>query len=364
MTRPRDDPARRCLPVDNWPARERRAWDRALTPAPDVLSADGAAAHWRSTTRRSIENAYGRWLNFLDLQDDLDPDEDAGERATEDRLRVYIAELSGQVASTTVAGRIRDLSVALSVLAPDHDLTSLLRARQRLKVRARPERDKRALLVGPAELLALAGDLIRRAEDTAEERADGRADRRLGWRACDFRDAVILLVLVFRPLRRGNLSDLVLGHTVLEGPDVFRIALDATVTKNRRAYAADLPAFLTPFIRRYIDAYRPILLRHRKCDHLWISAHGLPLDDASLYGKIVQHTRAAFGKPLSPHLFRDAAATFLGEENPELVRLATTLLHHADGRTIEAHYNHARANHAVREYQDSVLARRHGDGGN
>jgi len=356
VSRPRDDPARRCLPVDRWPARERRAWERALAPAPDVLSADGAVAHWRPTTRRSIENAYGRWLNFLERRDDLDAEEDAGARASEDRLRAYVIELSGQIASTTVAGRIRDLSIALSVLAPDHDQTSLLRARQRLKVRARPERDKRALLVGPAELIDLAGDLVRRAEDAPGRRPD--------WRACDYRDAVILLVLVFRPLRRGNLCDLVLGHTVQEGPEVFRIALDAAVTKNRRDYAADLPAFLTPFIRRYLDAYRPILLRGRKSDHLWISARGHPLDDASLYGKIVQHTRAAFGKPLSPHLFRDAAATFLGTENPELVRLASSLLHHADGRTTEAHYNHARADHAVRDYQRTVLAARHGDGGN
>ncbi|MEQ9330336.1 tyrosine-type recombinase/integrase [Thalassobaculum sp.] len=355
MTRPRDDPARRCLPVRDWPARERSAWERALAPSPDVLSADGAAAHWRPTTRRLIENAYGRWLTFLDRRDDLDRAEDAGARATEERLRAYIAELSEQIASTTLAGRIRDLSVALSVLAPDHDQGSLLRARQRLKVRACPERDKRAPLAGPAELLELAATLLERAGDPSGGRAD--------WRACCYRDALTLMVLVFRPLRRRNLVGLVLGRTLFDEGDVFRIAFDGSAMKNRRDYAARLPAVVTPYIREYLATYRPILLRGTASDHLWISSRGHPLDDASLYGKIVQHTRAAFGKPLSPHLFRDAAATFLGEENPALVQLAASLLHHADGRSTEAHYNHARAHHAVRDYQRTVLTLRHGDGG-
>ncbi len=82
------------------------------------------------------------------------------------------------------------------------------------------------------------------------------------------------------------------------------------------------------------------------------------MSECSLYGKIVQHTKAAFGRGLSPHLFRDCALTTLGEENPEHVWLGISLLHHSDPRIAEAHYNQAKDASAVRAYQDALVADR------
>jgi hypothetical protein len=58
-----------------------------------------------------------------------------------------------------------------------------------------------------------------------------------------------------------------------------------------------------------------------------------------------------------PHRFRDSAVTSLGEEAPELVWLAPALLHHADLRIAEKHYDLARDAHAVAIWQRLVRAR-------
>ena len=356
MTRPRDEPARRCMPLQEWPEGDRAAWEVARSPASDVFSAAGAAAHWRPHTCRSVENGYGRWLTYLDRVGALGPETKAGNRVTVERLRSYIDELSEQISSTTLAGRIRDLNIALRIIDPDFDDQPLRLVRQKLKSRAKPIRNKRAAMIDPSQLLRLAAQLI--------ERAEASPDMRQDWRACTYRDGLIILVLIFRPLRRHNLAALALGRTLFEDGDTFRIAIDGSNMKNGRDYGSRLPAILTPLLGHYIQELRPILLRGGVDDRLWISSRGNPLDDASLYGKIVQHTRNALGVALSPHLFRDIAVSYLGEENPELIWLASALLHHSDPRTTEAHYNHAVGRHAMHAYQRVISDCRQNRGAN
>jgi integrase len=73
-----------------------------------------------------------------------------------------------------------------------------------------------------------------------------------------------------------------------------------------------------------------------------------------LYVMITQRTGTAFGRPLNPHLFRDAAATSLAVDDPDNVRVATTLLGHGSLNTTAKHYNQARTLTATRAYQKHV----------
>ena len=98
-----------CLPVSDWPERDRRAWQKVREPATDVLAIEGTASHLRFNTVRTMESAYGRWIAFSCSHEDLDPALSPGARVTEARLRAYIDELQAQIASTTLANRIRDL---------------------------------------------------------------------------------------------------------------------------------------------------------------------------------------------------------------------------------------------------------------
>ena len=56
---PKADPSRRCMKPEDWPAADRTAWEAAMTPG-GLLDEAGLAAHWRSATRKSVQDAYGR----------------------------------------------------------------------------------------------------------------------------------------------------------------------------------------------------------------------------------------------------------------------------------------------------------------
>lgn len=337
------------MKLADWPERDRIAWETAIGDG-GYLDEGGLAAHWRPETCRATTDAYGRFLTFLDSRGWLDRDAGPTDRLTIVRLRAYLDELAEQVAPVTVCGRIRGLAEALRVMAPEATFPYLALARNRLKVRARPTRNKRARLVPTQDLIALGYDLMNDAES-------GRGARDV-WRAATFRDGVMILLLATRPIRRSNLAAMRLGRELVRVGEAYEIRLDGSMTKNHCDYVRPISHRLTPFIDRWLDHYRPVLLDGREDDHVWISWRGAPLTGDCLYGKIRKHTAKAFGHAVTPHLFRDCAVTTLGEADPEEVWLAHALLHHSDPRITESHYDHARSTAAVRDYQDAVLARR------
>ena len=71
---------------------------------------------------------------------------------------------------------------------------------------------------------------------------------------------------------------------------------------------------------------------------------------------------AAFGQPINPHLFRDAAVTTVALEDLARVRMAAQLLGHATFATTERHYRMSRSVEAARAYH-SMLAKRRREGG-
>jgi len=61
---------------------------------------------------------------------------------------------------------------------------------------------------------------------------------------------------------------------------------------------------------------------------------------------------------VSPHLFRDCAATLLGDVDPKNVLLAAPLLGHGDFRTTEGHYILAQTRGAFRAHHDRLESMR------
>jgi integrase/recombinase XerD len=66
-------------------------------------------------------------------------------------------------------------------------------------------------------------------------------------------------------------------------------------------------------------------------------------------------TKRMVGVPISPHLFRDCAATTIATDDPEHVLTIAPLLGHTTLKTSEKHYNHARSLDASRRYQAVML---------
>ena len=79
------------------------------------------------------------------------------------------------------------------------------------------------------------------------------------------------------------------------------------------------------------------------------------MPDKTLYERVIRRTRYAFGKSISPHLFRDCAATSIAIEDPEHVRITANILGHTSLTTSERHYNQAHMLAAGRTMQQSLL---------
>jgi integrase len=87
---------------------------------------------------------------------------------------------------------------------------------------------------------------------------------------------------------------------------------------------------------------------------LWLSAVGRPLHAATLGFHVKALTRAAFGRSVNPHLFRDCAVTSLAIEDPAHVRIAAEVLGHSSLATTERHYDLARGQEAATSWHTTL----------
>jgi hypothetical protein len=194
------------------------------------------------------------------------------------------------------------------------------------------------------------------------ERAERGGAARPLWNAALFRDGLMSLMLACRPIRRRSFAGLRLEQHLVERGEVYVLLLEEHKTKNHRRLEQPLPAALTLLIERYLEEYRPMLLgsggSEGTDDHLWISWRGEPLAETGVYASVSGRTKASFGTAIPLHPFRDSAVTGLGETDPELVWLAPAILHHADRRIAERHYDQARDTRAVGLWQEHVREER------
>lgn len=336
---------RLALRYEEWPEGERRLWEQATRSSSPF---DEHATRPRSAkTLTQMAKANSLWLGYLDRHGTLDPAARPGQRITIANMRSFHDELAARVASSTVASRFNDLNAVIGMLDPSADRTMLKRALRRLQRRARPTRDKRARMVAPATLLQAGLKRMQRVEDEHHAKADVKALRYL--------DGLIMSLLACLPNRRGTLAAMELGRHLNKQGDRYVVSFDETETKNHRAHEDELPPELTPYIDRYLDHYRLVLLRGRASTAVWISSYRGPLSEQSHYMRFRAATKEELGHELCPHLARDIAATGIATERPELVGIIPVVLDHADERPAQKHYNHARKIDASRIYGADLL---------
>ncbi len=200
------------------------------------------------------------------------------------------------------------------------------------------------------ELVTLGMDLMASAETEPTSRLAALA----------FRDGLVIALLALRPLRRKNLAGLVVDVTLQRAGGGWVIRIPAEDTKTRAPIEYHWPDPLVPALTTYLAVHRPRLaaLRSRWAapigEALWVSSHGSPMTQMALYDMICGRTQPGLGKPIGPHLFRDAAATTMAVEDPEHVRLAAPLLGHRTTATTERHYQQAQSLDAHRRYLEVI----------
>jgi hypothetical protein len=119
--------------------------------------------------------------------------------------------------------------------------------------------------------------------------------------------------------------------------------LSAAETKEKRADERRVNKLLVPFIDRYIHNYRPLLAQpNNPPSALWLSSrHGARITDKYVARLIAMTTLSTVGVRLSPHLFRTSAASAAAVYAGESPNLGSAVLHNADPRVTQEHYNRA-----------------------
>jgi integrase/recombinase XerD len=346
----------------SWPVRDRKQWEKGVEPG-GLFDHGGAGACWSEASRYKTACGYGYWLSWLEAEKLLEANEDAADRVTRSRVAAYVAKLQSELSPCTVLCRIQELSDALRVIAPESDLKWLAQLYRSLRARVRPMRDK-LLRVRPIDELAALGErLMDKAESTPKW-----SKRR---RAVLFRDGLMIAILAYRPVREKNFAAMRLSRHLTKVGGRWQIFFDGAETKSHVPYQAVFPSALAPKLERYLDVHRQVLMRGERAgdttrappinpelDAVWVSEVGTPLEMGALARRISDHTRQEFGRPISPHLFRDCAATSIAVDNPKHVGDASLVLGHAGHAMTERHYNHARSLQASRKHSAALTQHR------
>jgi len=127
--------------------------------------------------------------------------------------------------------------------------------------------------------------------------------------------------------------------------------------KGKRALEFDWPEYLVPPLKFYLREIHPLLyVGPLDAPPLWPSlARRQPqMTPHGIYTRITQITEKHLGVAISPHLFRDAAATFIVDLAPEHARTAAAVLQHRSFGTTSRHYVHGQQRLAATKYQLAI----------
>jgi hypothetical protein len=129
-------------PVTLWPAEDSRIWVRSrVGKGPE--GHDNPAAGWCGRTAKKNEDGYGQYLSWLHHEGLLIEADEVTDRITPERVATYVLSLKTRLSPEGVAAIVGSLTSAARALAPVADWSWLCRRATRLKLRAKPSRDKR-----------------------------------------------------------------------------------------------------------------------------------------------------------------------------------------------------------------------------
>jgi len=342
----------KCIPLPAWPERHQMAWRAAFNPG-GLFSTPSKASGWRPASINKTQKGYGLWLSHRKAKAGLS-DEALGAGApedlvTKDAVLAYIEDMQTIGSSSmTVCNHIQELYDAIRILTPhlpnDH-WDWLGNAYKNLRSDSHPSRNKIARLKHADQLEGLGLELMAKAE--AAPNRDYRA--KVGvtelQRAQMHRDGLICALLARRPFRIKNFYSLTIGTNFLIDGDRINFAFKASEMKGKRTMEVPFPKSLLPHLTRYIEHYRPILLTtsgkapNLPTQALWISRDGTDLTQGPLHVAVRKRTKAAFGKPIPPHWFRDSVTTSLIRDEPASARIIGTILGHTTPDIANKHYN-------------------------
>jgi hypothetical protein len=289
------------LAFEHWPPEDQERWRRAVTsPNPTSrleqvrrrhrdLQASPADRPGRAEPRRrvrkpphcwskallaSAEYAYG---SFLKIMQNLGR-ADAG--VTPETVALWVDAIRGRITTFSAGNRVHDLGFALRILKPLEDWSWLSRDAELLHEAGSPTHNKLAEIVDIPEIRNAAIHRLRRVERLPKTVKA----------ALEFQDGIIILLLSYRPVRRRNLAETRLGINLIVDANVTFGTLVYERTKAGHRYEAELPLRLLPWLKLFLEVYRPLLAGDGSGSAAWLSTAGTPLSAKRIWRRIRRAT--------------------------------------------------------------------------
>lgn len=329
--------------VSAWPVQDQIMWN-SLFVAGSPLDERGALSHLRSTGAGPLKQAYRQWLHWLQSTEPAALDCKPQDRATITRLREWCdarAALRPMSRLFYVEGTLK----VLFAFAPDADWSAQRRLIKQLKrLAGHGDKSRKAGRVLSSSVLLQAG--IRHAE------AHPKAKPTPLEAAMQFQMGTIVAMLALMPLRCITFRRLELGTFVHVDGNHVELTVPGDMMKTGHPWEASVPDAVLPLLLRYLQELRPWLMQRKRKDHnyLWVTSNGDPFRTGYFGVRVALATTEATGVRVSPHLFRDAAATTLTRLSPQSARLIKPVLAHSCSDTAEDHYIHAGSIEAGRNH--------------
>ncbi len=328
-------------PAD-WPAQDQKMWRMAIREG-GLFDDVGHLAHLSPPTLGMIQSAYGKWLGWLTMTQ-----HEVLEMPPPDRLQlerfIDFAEANSHLSPKTQHLCTSNTLRLLHHAYPERDWEAAWRVIRRLKIQAdrHVSHRKNGRILSGNHVLSAALDLAGPVAAAARTPLQ---------RALLQRNGTIIAFLALMPLRRRAFTSLRLGEAVVFEDNDIRIIARPHMTKRRTHWETLVPPSIAPTLRRYIEEVRPQLMKPGR-DHemLWVTKYGTPVSGSAMSTLIRNQTHELFGVTISPHLFRDIAATTLARTAPEATGHIRALLDHTGHETAEKYYNQARTIEAARDY--------------
>ena len=340
----------RGLAFCHWPEADLRLWHR-LTTSGDPLDEAGALSHLRATSLETMRNAYGFFLGHLRrIGQDLDHGE-PHERISRGTLQSYLESLEG-LSPRTKAGYFAELLKMIKAGYPDQDWPLLKAAAWNLQYiaqKAGGTRDKSGI-PHAAVLLKLGIDIENRgrSKNSDRDRAEG------------IRDGLMVQFLIQYPLRVKNFSELDIGSTLRLRGDRFTLNFPGSEVKNHRPLTITLSREMSDKLDAYIKDTRPLFPggEDPSSGRLWLRFTYGPWKKMAIGKHISRLTSNSIGKRITPHMFRDSAATTIAISENTDARTIRPLLGHSHAATSERYYIQARqieASKMLHKAQKAIL---------
>jgi len=318
------------LPEIEWSAAEKACWD--------LLGARLARDRLRPGSIDAYRKAYALWLRYLRSAGTSSPLGSPMSDVPSALLHGFLDALRRRTSAATTLNIGRRLRRLIHTADPAARATSLdaaiARARRELPLRegAGIPLSSEALLREGRRLIASGKARLCRRRSSAGTAAEGRIL---------VRDGLMVALLAMRPMRIGAFVGLRLRDSVILYRAAAWLRIRADQSKTGCPMEIPFPPMLFADLLFYLRRVRPSFRGSTSRTDLWASDRG-PMSEELALQIIHRVSVRAFGFSVSPHYFRHAAATFLAEDHPAFVRLATDILGHADPVTTERFYNHAR----------------------